>query len=130
MAGCQAVAISSRCSIQAAAHILFESKTKYLYVSEDAAVRRLAASAIAHVQELSWRAPRSPIYATSSAAASSTGIAQLRLPNYTALYNAYDDGDIYFQQRLDTIAALTRRSDVAFILHTSGKILAIGETKV
>jgi long-subunit acyl-CoA synthetase (AMP-forming) len=125
MAGCRAVAISSRSSAQATAHILLESKAKYLYVSEDAAVQRLAASARAHIQELSWRTPQSPIYATSSAAASSSEIIQLQLPNYTALYNAYDDGDIHFQQRLDTIASLTRRSDVAFILHTSGKMLII-----
>jgi long-subunit acyl-CoA synthetase (AMP-forming) len=125
MAGCRAVAISSRCSAQAAAHMLIESKAKYLYISEDAAVQRLAASARAHVQELAWRAPQSPIYATDSMAASSSEIVQLQLPNYTALFNAYDDGDIRFQQRLDTIAALTRRSDVAFILHTSGKMLII-----
>ena len=125
MAGCQAVAISSRCSIQAAAHILFESKAKYLYISEDAAVQRLAASVRAQVQELTWRTPQSPIYPTDSVAASSSGIVQLQLPNYTALYNAYDDGDIRFQQRLDTIAALTRRPDVALIVHTSGKMFII-----
>ena len=130
MAGCRAVVISSRCSAQATAHILFESKAKYLYISEDAAVQRLAASAQEHVKELAWSTPQSPIYATGCAAASSRELVRLQLPNYTSLYNAYDDGDIYFQQRLDTIAALTRRSDVAFILHTSGKILAIGETKV
>jgi acyl-CoA synthetase (AMP-forming)/AMP-acid ligase II len=128
MAGCRAVAISSRCSAQATAHILFESKAKYLYISEDTAVQRLAASARAQVQELASRTPQSPIYATSSAAASSSGIVQLQLPNYTALYNAYDDGDIHFQQRLDTIASLTRRSDVAFILHTSGRTLIIVES--
>jgi long-subunit acyl-CoA synthetase (AMP-forming) len=122
MAGCRPVAISSRCSAQATAHILFESKAKYLYISEDAAVQRLATSARAHIQEFYTQ---SPIYATGSAAASSSGIVQFQLPNYTALYNAYDDGDIRFQQRLDTIASLTRRSDAALILHTSGKMLII-----
>jgi long-subunit acyl-CoA synthetase (AMP-forming) len=123
MAGCRAVVISSRCSAQATAHILFESKAKYLYISEDAAVQRLAASAREHVKELAWSTPQSsPIYPTYSAADSSSGIIQFQLPNYTALYNAYDDGDIHFQQRLDTIAALSRRSDVAFIVHTSGKM--------
>jgi long-subunit acyl-CoA synthetase (AMP-forming) len=125
MAGCRAVAISPRCSVQATAHILFESKARFLYVSEDAAVQRLAASARARVQELAWRTSQSLIYATGSAVVSSSGIVQLQLPNYTALYNAYNDGDIRFQQRLDTIAALTRRSDVALILHTSGKVLII-----
>jgi acyl-CoA synthetase (AMP-forming)/AMP-acid ligase II len=125
MAGCRAITINSRCSAQATAHLLFESKVKYLYISEDTAVQRLAASAQAHVQELVYRTSQSPIYATNSAAASSSGIFLLQLPSYTALYNAYDDGDIRFQQRLDTIAALTRRSDVALILHTSGKVLII-----
>ena len=125
MAGCRAVVISSRCSAQATAHILFESKAKYLYISEDAAVHRLAASAQEHLQELAWSTTQSSVYATGSATASSSGIVQLQLPNYTALYNAYDDGDIHFQERLDTIAALTRRSDVAFIVHTSGKMFII-----
>jgi long-subunit acyl-CoA synthetase (AMP-forming) len=125
MAGCRAVVISSRCSAQATAHILFESRAKYLYISEDAAVQRLAASAREHLKELAWSTPKLPLYATGSAAASSSGIIQLQLPNYTALYNAYDDGDVHFQQRLDTIAALTRRPDVAFIIHTSGKMLMI-----
>ena len=123
MAGCRAVIISSRCSAQATAHILFESKAKYLYISEDAAVQRLAACAQEHVKELIWSTPRSPIYAACSTGASSSGIIQFYLPNYTALYNAYDDGDIHFQERLDTIAALTWRPDVAFIVHTSGKML-------
>jgi hypothetical protein len=122
MAGCQAAVISPRCSAQATAHILFESKAKYLYISEDAAVQRLAASAREYLQELTWGTTQSSVYTTGSAAASSSGIVQFQLPNYTALYNAYDDGDIHFQQRLDTIAALTRRPDVAFIVHTSGKM--------
>jgi long-subunit acyl-CoA synthetase (AMP-forming) len=123
MAGFRAVIISSRCSAQAAAHILFESKAKYLYISEDAAVQRLAASAREYIKELSWSTPQSsPIYPSYSASDTSSGIIQFQLPNYTALYNAYDDGDIHFQQRLDTIAALSRRSDVAFTVHTSGKM--------